>query len=147
MLFRIRPAADDIAALGALKFKASLAWGDHVAEITALPEARRFRADHLDFAFVAEDADRIVGFAALLPAKGRRAELEDLFVDPALWRRGIGRLLIAEAERRARSRGARSIHVIANGRAQGFYSRCGFELIGEVATCFGPAPEMEKRLD
>ena len=146
-MLRIRQAAPaDIGWLGDLKLRASLAWGEHVEELQALPEARTFPAGDLGFAFVAESASGIVGFATVLPRPDGRAELEDLFVEPRLWRGGIGRRLVEAAERRAVEMGARALHVVANGRARGFYEACGFEVVGMVQTRFTPAPEMEKPL-
>ena len=144
--FRIRPAAEaDIAVLGPLKLRASLAWGEHVAELQAMWEARIFPPEHLSFAAVAEEGDRLVGFVTAIPGADGRAEIEDLFVEPDCWRRGIGRRLLAEAEARAAAAGAGILHVIA-GRAQPFYLAHGFEVTGSIETQFGPASEMEKRL-
>ncbi|HEY9345622.1 MAG TPA: hypothetical protein VIQ53_09925, partial [Inquilinus sp.] len=65
---RIRPARpQDRDALGALKLRASLAWGDHVDELQALPEARQVPAGHMPAAIVAELDGAIVGFATVLP--------------------------------------------------------------------------------
>ena len=125
--------------------RASLAWGDHVQALQAMPEARVVPAEHLPFMFVAEDAGVILGFATVLSRPGPAAELEDLFVDPNCWRRGVGRLLAQEAEWRAQALGASSLHVIANDRARDFYVACGFEALGVVATDLAPATEMEKR--
>ena len=147
MAVAIRPAVlSDLAELGELKLRASLAWGDHLEEIGALPEARVVPEQLLPSAFLAEDADRILGFGVVLPWPARRAELEDLFVDPEHWGRGIGRRLIAEAVRRARGMGADTLGVVAGDRALGFYRACGFELIGPQATLFEMAYGMELRL-
>ncbi len=147
MTIRIRPARrEDRDTLGALKLRASLAWGDHVEELRALPEARQVPAEHLSSVIVAERAGRIVGFATVLPRGDGEAELEDLFVDPACWRCGVGTRLVAEAERRAKALGTRSLHVIAGERAQAFYERCGFRAVGTVMTDLAPACEMRKEL-
>ncbi|MGL4963596.1 MAG: GNAT family N-acetyltransferase [Inquilinus sp.] len=147
MVIRIRPARpQDRDALGALKLRASLAWGEHVEALRALPEARQVPAGHLPAAVVAELDGAIVGFATVLPRGAGEAELEDLFVDPGSWRRGIGARLVAEAERRAAALGARSLHVIAHERAQAFYECCGFRVVGTAMTTLAPAPEMRKDL-
>ena len=144
---RIRPAGEtDIALLGPLKLRASLAWGDHVAELQASWEARIFPPEHVSFAAVAEDAGRLVGFVTVIPGPEGRAELEDLFVEPDCWRRGIGRRLLAEAEGRAQAAGAGVLQVIANGRAQAFYEACGFNVVGVTETQFASASKMEKPL-
>jgi GNAT superfamily N-acetyltransferase len=132
--------------LEALKIRSSLAWGDHVDELLALPEARQVPVDHLPFVIVADFAGEIVGFATVLPCDGLEAALEDLFVAPELWRNGIGSALMAEVERRARLIGAHSLHVVAGDRARPFYEACGFEVVGTVMTKFAPASGMRKNL-
>lgn len=137
---------DEKDALGALKLRSSLAWGDHTEELQALPEARQIPAAHLPSVFVAEVAGKVLGFATVLPRGDLEAELEDLFVAPDAWRKGVGAQLIAEAERRAIALGARSIHVVATLQARAFYEACGFQMIGMVMTEFAQAPEMRKSL-
>lgn len=143
-----RPARDeDRDILGALKLRSSLAWGDHVEELLAMREAREVPAAHLPHIIVAEASGDVVGFATILRHEGAaQAELEDLFVAPEAWRRGIGKLLLAEAERRAIASGARSVHVVAGERARQFYEASGYEVTGAVMTTLAPAMELEKRL-
>lgn len=144
---RIRAARpEDRDALGALKLRASLAWGEHVEALRALPEARHVPAEHLSAAVVAELDGAVAGFATVLPRGDGEAELEDMFVDPASWRRGVGARLMAEAERRAAALGARSLHVIASEHARAFYERCGFRVVGTAMTALAPAPAMRKDL-
>jgi GNAT superfamily N-acetyltransferase len=138
--------AEDRAALGALKLRSSLAWGDHVEELRALPEAREVPLAHMPHAIVAERDGTIVGFATVLAGKDGKAELEDLFVAPEQWRTGVGSTLLAEAERRAVEGGARVLHVVAGERARPFYEASGFRFAGTVATAFEPAAELDKDL-
>ncbi|MBW8725711.1 MAG: GNAT family N-acetyltransferase [Inquilinus limosus] len=137
---------EDRAALGALKLRATLAWGEHIEQLRAMPEARQVPAEHLLAVAVAELDGAIAGFATVLARDDGGAELEDLFVDPAAWRRGVGARLVAEAERRAAALGARALHVVAHDRARTFYERCGFRMVGTVMTTLAPAPEMRKDL-
>ncbi|WP_274426641.1 GNAT family N-acetyltransferase [Chelativorans sp. YIM 93263] len=138
---------DDWAKLGPLKLESSLGWGDHVDELLALPEARQIPAAHMPFVIVAELHGDIVDFATVLPGENAlQAELEDLFVAPQVWRRGVGAKLLAEAERRAVALGAHALHVIASERARAFYEASGFRMVGTIATDFAPAPEMRKDL-
>lgn len=148
MTVSIRPGRnEDRAALGALKLRSSLAWGDHVEELLALPEAREVPAAHIPHVMVAEIAKEIVGFVTVLPGEtATQAELEDLFVAPEAWRRGIGSLLLAEAERRATALGARSLDVIAGERARPFYEAAGFQFAGTVATDLALAVRLQKDL-
>src|SRR6266850_251364 len=79
--------------------------------------------------FVAERDGVVAGFAAVLPRPDGDAELDALFVEPHLWRHGIGRF--------ARLRAASFLHVIGNPHAEGFYVSCGFRVTGTVDTRFG----------
>lgn len=143
----IRPARnDELDALGALRLRASLAWGDHVEALKAMPEAGQVPAEHIPSTAVAELDGRLAGFVTLLVPKGADAEVDGLFVEPDLWGQGIGAALMDEADRRALAAGSEGIHVVANRRAQGFYARCGYEVVGETMTQLEPAPTMRKPL-
>jgi GNAT superfamily N-acetyltransferase len=142
----IRQARDEErVALGALKLRSSLGWGHNVEELLALPGTATLEAE-MTASFVAEIDGRVVGFATVLSKDAQGAELEDLFVEPDEWRKGIGRRLLEEAVRRAVGAGARRLRVAANARAQHFYEACGFQVIGEVSDHFGMSPLMRKQL-
>jgi len=87
---------------------------------------------------VAELHGRVSGFAAVVGG-----ELDGLFVEPDLWRRGIGAALVDAATHEARRKGL-TLSVIANPAARLFYERCGFALEGEAQTRFGPALRMSR---
>ncbi|CAI2932777.1 GNAT family N-acetyltransferase [Aminobacter niigataensis] len=148
MTVNIRPArAEERDTLGALKLRSSLAWGDHVEELQAMPEAREVPAAHVPHVVVAEIAGEIIGFVTVLPDDvATLAELEDLFIAPEAWRKGIGSMLLAEAERRAAALGARSLRVVAGARARPFYEASGFRFAGTVATYLAPAVQLRKDL-
>jgi len=86
--------------------------------------------------FVAELDGRVAGFAAVVGG-----ELDGLFVEPDMWRCGIGAALVEEATHQARLRGL-ALTVTANPHALEFYEKCGFSLEGETQTRFGPALRM-----
>ena len=139
--------AADKDTLEVLKLRASLAWGDHVEKLQALPEAREVPAAHLPHAIVAELEGKIVGFATVLSARDAfQAELEDLFVAPEAWRKGVGRMLLAEAENRAAVLGARTLHVVAGKRARPFYEASGYHFVATVTTDLEPGAELKKDL-
>jgi GNAT superfamily N-acetyltransferase len=148
MVTFIRAAHDkDRDALGALKLRSSLAWGDHIEELQALPEAREVPAEHVPYVIVAELDGRIVGFATVLADKGAiQAELEDLFVAPEVWRMGVGRTLLAEVECRAAELGARSLRVVAGERVRPFYEASEYRFTVTIATDFAHAAELHKDL-
>ncbi|HSY41934.1 MAG TPA: GNAT family N-acetyltransferase, partial [Polyangia bacterium] len=76
---------------------------------------------------VAVREDGLVGFAQLDPATDR---LRAVFVDGDLQHRGIGRLLLAEIERRVRRRGGKRLHGAMSLNAVPFYARAGFRPLG-----------------
>jgi|SRR5581483_3076980 len=64
--------------------------------------------------FALEWEGAIVGFAAVEPRTDGDSELESLFVDPHMQRRGIGRALVEYCADFARIQGSQAIHVIGN---------------------------------
>jgi GNAT superfamily N-acetyltransferase len=96
--------------------------------------------------FVLEQEGTIVGFSAILPREDGDTELDALFVEPDIQRRGIGRRLIEHCASVARSSGSRSLHVIGNAHAKEFYLSCGFEILGPFETRFGSGLLMRKPL-
>jgi GNAT superfamily N-acetyltransferase len=108
------------------------------ADPAELPERlRRLRAAG-DDAFVAVLNRELAGLAtvhtrAVLHAGGPVAQLTALVVPPEMRGRGVGRALVAEAERWAKARGAdRLVVTTALHRADAplFYERLGFEHTG-----------------
>lgn len=91
---------------------------------------------------VAESVSGVAGFAVVMIG-AESAELEGLFVEPELWGRGVGSLLVEEAAHRAREAGL-SLTVIAAPEAQRFYEKCGFTAEGGTETRFGPAIVMSR---
>ena len=88
--------------------------------------------------FVAEWKGTIVGFAAVIPRADGESELDALFVDPNVRRRGIGRQLIEHCAVIARTRESIALNVVGNPHAQDFYMACGFNMVGATKTRFGP---------
>lgn len=133
--------------LAALRLRSSLAWGDFIQDMKNLPGARQIVAEHLPFMIVAELSGEIAGFATILPDdKSERAILEDLFVAPLLWRRGIGTCLLEAAEHAASEFEAAAVQVVANARALAFYESAGYRIFRMVETELGPAPQLLKKL-
>ena len=126
--------------LEALQWRASLANEADRPHLEAHPDAIDLPAAQIanGQVWVAELDGNIAGFAALLDG-----ELDGLFVEPELWRCGVGAALVETATHEARRNGL-ALSVIANPAARGFYERCGFSLEGEAQTRFGPALRMTK---
>ena len=91
---------------------------------------------------VAESVDGIAGFAVVV-IEGDTAEIDGLFVEPHLWRRGVGSALIEAATHEARRAGL-SLTVVAAPEAVEFYAKHGFTAEGGVETRFGPAVRMSR---
>ena len=94
--------------------------------------------------FVAESAEGVVGFAAILPRADGDSELDALFVEPAMWHRGIGRALVEHCSVASKAAGAKSLHVVGNPHAEGFYRSCGFVNLGTKTTRFGDGLLMKR---
>jgi GNAT superfamily N-acetyltransferase len=88
--------------------------------------------------FVLEQDGAIVGFSAILSREDGDTELDALFVEPGIQRRGVGKKLVEHCAGIARSRGSTTLHVIGNRHAEPFYLACGFQIIGSFDTRFGP---------
>jgi N-acetylglutamate synthase-like GNAT family acetyltransferase len=131
-------------ALEDLQRRASLALQEYREQLEANPDAVELPKEQIDRGevIVAEIDGRVAGFAAVL-INDDVAELDGLFVEPDLWRKGIGATLINVAVHEARRQGL-TMMVIANPSARQFYERCGFTIEGEAATRFGPALRMSR---
>jgi N-acetylglutamate synthase-like GNAT family acetyltransferase len=94
----------------------------------------------LDFAreiWVAEVGGEIVAWAALRPPDDGVCELDDLWVEPAEIRSGIGTRLFRHAADQARAAGARVLRWESDPNAVGFYERMGAETVGTVTSEWG----------
>ena len=139
---RIRQALlEERDALEELQRRASTALPDYREPLEAHPDAIHLPAGQIERGnvMVAEVDGRVAGFATL-----DGPELDGLFVEPELWKSGVGRALIEEAVHEARRRGLSLITVVANPTALGFYEKCGFTVEGEEQTRFGPGLRMSR---
>ncbi len=145
----IRPALDgERSSLEALQWRASLANPGDRDALLANPDAIVLPAEQIanGDVFVAEQDGAIVGFAAVLARPDGNTELDALFVEPSLWKRGVGRLLVDRCADVARGRASRFLHVVGNPHAEGFYTSCGFRTTGTFETRFGVGLSMERGL-
>ena len=143
----IRPARPaERALLEALQWRASLANPGDRDSLLANPDAIVVPAEQIadGHVVVAESDDVIVGFAAVMPRPDGNAELDALFVEPTLWKRGVGRLLVDHCAEVARRRASHILHVVGNPHAEGFYVACGFKTAGAVETRFGSGLSMQR---
>ena len=135
---------DEREALEALQRRASLALGEYNEQLEAEPDAIELPISMIqrDEVIVAELDGEVAGMAVLFIGE-EEAELDGLFVEPDLWRQGIGAALVDVATHEARKRGL-ALMVTANPSARAFYESCGFTFEGEAQTWFGPALRMSK---
>lgn len=139
-----RATAADHERLEALQRLASLATGEHHQELLDNPAVFGIAAENIAHSLVAELDGEVVGFCTVLPTSADVAEVDAVFIDPKTWRRGIGRMLLIEAERRAAQSGIRTLGVTSGGHAVSFYQALGFRLSGTEMTDFGPADRLTK---
>lgn len=129
-----------------LQTRASLANDGDRDALLAHPDAIQVPVEQIagGRVFVSECQGAIVGFAAIETREDGETELDGLFVDPSMQRRGIAKSLIEHCAELVRRRGSKAIHVVGNPHAAEFYSACGFEVIGKTETRFGPGILMRK---
>lgn len=130
---RARPA--DAAILTALALRSKAHWGYPKDFMRACEAELRVTAGNIDDPrlayFVAQQGDDVAGFAALEFVGGPSAELEALFVEPALIGRGFGRELMQFAIRVAESRGITRLLIQGDPHAEDFYLAAGARPTGE----------------
>lgn len=145
----IRPARpDEQAMLESLQRRASLSNPGDRDALLANPDAITLPIEQVaeNCVFVAECEGVVAGFAAVVPRPDGGAELDALFVEPHLWKHGIGRRLVDHIAEVARARAASFLHVIGNPHSEGFYLSCGFCVTGRVETRFGVGLAMRRPL-
>jgi GNAT superfamily N-acetyltransferase len=139
---------DDLAALRDIYRRSSLSNVNDREALLSSPDALEWDGDGVATGRtrVAADAQgRILGFATVVPFD-IGLELEDLFVDPDVMRRGIATQLVTVLGDEAARAGAPWIEVTANPHAAEFYASVGFVAVGRVQTRFGAAPRLRLNL-
>jgi len=85
--------------------------------------------------YVAEEDGQIQGFYALI-VTGDKAELDHMWVKPALVGTGIGKELFLDAMERAAALKVIAVEISSDPNAAGFYRRMGATEIGETDASF-----------
>jgi GNAT superfamily N-acetyltransferase len=102
-----------------------------------------------DEAWVLEVGGAVGGFYRMT-FHGSRAEIEELFLEPAWIGQGLGRRLFEDAVARARRLGARRVTWDSDTQAAGFYRAMGGVAVGDTQSSIpevGPLVRMELRID
>src|SRR6476661_10178439 len=144
----IRPASvDEAAVLTTIALEAKRYWGypEHwikhwEKDLTISPE---FISDN--HVFVAEADGEIRGFYALC-VRGKKAELEHMWVTPASIGTGIGKELFLDAMERAAAIDVRDVQITSDPNAAGFYKRMGATQVGETDAPVDGQPRKLPRL-
>lgn len=128
--------------------RASLKWDAARPEQVQHPQTLNLPADHIaaGLVIVFEHWGEPAGFTVVVPREDGRADIDGPFVDPDLWRGGIGRRLVEEAAQFAMALEAGELVAAASPRAEPFYAKCGFVATGTVDTTHGPVALMSRNL-
>lgn len=130
---------DDASALTGLALRSKAHWGYSQEFMAAFQPELIITEAYLSSApvFVAEQKDRIVGFAGL-SAKDVPPELVFLFIEPEFIAKGWGELLWQKCLDEARTLGWRSFVIVADPNAEQFYTKRGAIKIGEKSFAVTP---------
>ncbi len=93
--------------------------------------AEDLAVEEQEWHFGCKDQGQLIATVTLRPDGPTRARLRQMAVATSYQSRGIGRRLIEQAEPIVRTRGVSEISLHARCEAQGFYTRLGYERVGE----------------
>ncbi len=136
-------------ALDALHRRSSFVWEEDRADLEANPDALgvpRERIASRGVRVAVSERGALLGFSGVADAGAGVCELEDLFVEPAWMRRGIGRALVEDVATRHAEVGFARIAVVAAPRTFAFYESVGFTVGEECPTRFGTAARLHRDL-
>ena len=133
---------NELPSLSKLCLRSKAVWGYDDAFMTACQNELTLRPDELQSTHlqVAERDSTVVGLAQV-KVTDSDADLLKLFVEPALLRSGVGRLLFEWATARARGLGAVRMIIEADPDAAPFYERMGARYAG-----FAPSQSIPGRM-
>ena len=134
----IRPAAEtEASVLTKVALDAKRYWGYPEHWIKHWESDLTISSDfiHDNHVYVAEENGQIQGFYALI-VTGNKAELDHLWVKPAIIGTGIGKELFLDAMERAAALKVIAVEISSDPNAAGFYRRMGASEIGETNASF-----------
>jgi len=120
------PRHEEAAALTGLCLRSKAVWGYDEEFLQACRDELTITAAVMQSCplQVAEIEERVIAVAQVT-VKGEVAELDKLFVEPAMLRHGAGKALFDWAKKAARKAGAVTLVIDADPNAAGFYRRMG----------------------
>lgn len=103
--------------------------------------------DEQDFILVAMQDEAIIGCVMLHPVNDEVIKLRQMATATAVQGKGLGKILVANAEETALDRGYKEVVLHARTTAIGFYEKLGYQAFGEEFTEVTiPHIAMKKRL-
>ena len=123
--------AEDAERLSDLALISKGHWGYDAAFLEACRAELTLTPAQAATARLARDGDEVLGFH-LLGAHLGQGELLMLFVEPSAIGRGVGRLLLDDAQRTAGRRGWTTLRIESDPGAEGFYLVNGARRVGSV---------------
>jgi ribosomal protein S18 acetylase RimI-like enzyme len=146
--FRAEVRATDVAAVAEITRSTGFFNPEELAIAVELVEERLSAGLASGYLFLfAEDAERerVLGYTCFGPIAGTEGSFDLYWIATHrdAQRRGVGRLLLAETERRVREAGGRRLYVETSGRAlyaptQAFYAGAGYAREAELADFYAP---------
>jgi GNAT superfamily N-acetyltransferase len=130
---------DEAETLTRLALRSKKHWGYGDAFMEAARADMQISADLIAraVAVVAERGGGLLGFY-VLSVEPEGPTLRDLWVEPAAIGTGVGALLWEHMLGAARSEGFRTVRLVSDPNAAGFYRRMGARAAGEAASCVMP---------
>lgn len=131
----------DLQELSELCYRSKASWGYDEAFMLSCEQELSFQPQDLEQSLVsiAVDQGKFVGvaqIAAILPLNDqtpvRGIELLKLFVDPAMFQKGVGRALFQWAVSSSQLLNAESLFIIADPYASDFYEKMGAIHVGHI---------------
>lgn len=143
MRFQIRaPRASEAKALSDLAQRAKAHWGYPSEWLQQWTGELTFSGDYLlaHRSFVAESEGKRIGLC-VLEIRGEQATLGHVWVAPECHRKGIGTALVARALEAAAKAGVRSVEIVSDPFAEGFYVRLGARRLRDEPAPMPGAPD------
>lgn len=147
-LLKIRNAStEDLPQLTRLAHDAKRHWGYPDHWIKHWEDALTITPEYIEAnqVFVAEDAERILGFYSLVVAEDH-AELDHMWVSPEYMGSGVGKALFIHAMRRAKGQNISEVEILSDPHAEDFYKKMGAYRTGESVSEIDGQPRVLPRL-
>ena len=125
---------DEAERLSEIAYHSKAYWGYSTSFMEACRAELTINSEYMNAhsTFVLVRADEVMGFYALERCSESRVELGHFFLGPAEIGRGRGRLLFEHACMQARRGGFRTLVIVSDPNAEGFYRAVGARRVGST---------------